>query len=917
MHFDIDHGETHSVTASLPASLSLAHLCMLALSATLLTLLLACQAFAITPALVVNSGDDPSNLSPAAMLWHDARGVYTQADWQQAFGNSLASSPSGISAPGFVWMDATKMSQGRRTGALWMAVRVMNPQEPLLRHLVVTPARLELVDAWLLTGPSGDTVQYLGRSGLSVPLTEQPLSGGTAAWELTLPNGPATVLLRIQSRTILQPRISLKSPHTHALEMRRNDLNQGIYAGAMALTAFLTLVFALWLRESTWAWYSANSACLLIHQACFTGQAVLWLWPPHPQWTLPAMAVALAGAHTSIVMFFLRFIPRSHVSAGGRACALGLAGMSLLGLLLVGLVSFQTGIVLQELAGLLLPFVLLWLAWRAWRRGDSPARFVLLSFGLVAISIVLRAAVLQGWMSSGPWLENWFAPLSAVLTSSVLMLAMADRVRLLQKRQTLEAQHHQDMLQERIQEATTELVQARDTAQAATKFKQRFLARVSHDLRTPLHTLMGNAAMTQRYLDQLAPGAPELARERLQESVQVMKRSADTVLQLADELLELARGEEGRLSLNTAPTYLPGLVQELASATRWLAQHQGNQLQVHTELAVAWVVLDAARVKQVLRNLLANACAATRGGIITMGLRSTATADASTELLEVWVSDTGRGIAPESLARIFEPFEQLDASSATGSSGLGLAIAQQWVHLMGADIAVQSTPGVGSVFSWAMQVPVVAATPCEVLPGERVSPSQRFVDAATDELSRLQGHVLVVEDVQDHRHLLCGMLHNMGLQVSQAPSGQAAMALLEAPRDSPAQPASRIDLVLTDLNMPHGDGPSLRQWCRQHQPGLAVVALSSTVPPPDLFDADLLKPASPPQLHEILQRLLPPALDWAALRTLADSGDGLGVDAWLTRHRKHLGEGPLARGAVALGDSLQLAALVRWLKSYS
>lgn len=883
------------------------------IAATLLTLLLACHAFAITPALLVHSGDDPTDLSPAAMLWHDARGEHTLADWQQAFGNSLATAPSGISAPGFVWIDATQMSLGRRTGALWMAVRVTNQQVPLLRHLVVTPARLEAVDAWLLTGPSGGSAQYLGRSGLSVPLSEQPLSGGTAAWELTLPNSPATVLLRIQSRTILQPRMSLKSPRTHALEMRRNDLNQGIYAGALALTAFLTLVFALWLRESTWIWYSANSVSLLLHQACFTGQAVLWLWPTHPQWTLPAMAVALAGAHTSIVMFFLRFIPRSHVSARGRACALGLVGMTVLGLLLVGLVGFQTGIVLQELAGLLLPFVLPWLAWRAWRRGDSPARFVLLSFGLVAISIVLRAAVLRGWMSSGPWLENWFVPLSAVLTSSVLMLAMADRVRLLQRQQALEAQHHQDMLQERIQEATTELVQARDTAQAATKFKQRFLARVSHDLRTPLHTLMGNATMTQRYLDQLAMGAPELARERLQESVQVMKRSADNVLQLADELLELARSEEGRLSLTTAPTHLPELVQELASATRWLAQHQGNQLQVHTELAVAWVVLDAARVKQVLRNLLANACAATRGGIITMGVCSTATADARTALLDVWVSDTGRGIAPEALERIFEPFEQLDVSSATGSSGLGLAIAQQWVHLMGADIAVQSTPGVGSVFSWVMQVPVVAAPPCQALPGNLVSPGQRFADTVTDELPRLQGHVLVVEDVQDHRRLLCGMLQNMGLQVSQAPSGLAAIALLEAPRGPPAQPASRIDLVFTDLNMPDGDGQSLLQWCRQHQPGLAVVALSSSAPSPDLFDADLLKPTCPVQLHQVLQRLLPPALDWAALRMLADSGDGLGVDAWLTRHRDRLGEGPLARGAIVLGDSLQLAALVRWL----
>lgn len=600
----------------------------------------------------------------------------------------------------------------------------------------------------------------------------------------------------------------------------------------------LALAFALWLRESIWAWY--GTVCVAM--------PVWWLWFAPASWTLPAMA--LGCAHVGVIVFFLRFMPRQHVSSAGRAAVMAIASLNVLGLVWVWLLGWQSGLAWLEVSGFLQPFV--------------------------------------------------------------LMLAMADRVFQLFKTQGEAVKRHEATLQQRIEEATGELVRARDKAESAVQFKQRFLSRVSHDLRTPLHTLIGNAGLARRYLDQLPAQTPDALRERLLESIQAVQRSGSDMLQLADELLELARSQQGRLALSPAPAHLPDVVQELASAARWQAQQQGNQLLVHTDLAVALVLLDAARVKQVLRNLLSNACAATQGGVITLGMcSSVARAGADCAVIEVWVSDTGRGIEPAALARIFEPFEQLDASRATGSSGLGLFIAQQWVRLMGGELAVQSTPGVGSVFSWAMRVPLVPGQPLLVLPDSEARPSQCFAPTVMDEQPVLHGRVLVVDDMLAHRSLLCGELQNMGLQVVQAEGGLAAVALLQALADS--TPLSRVDLVLTDLNMPEGDGHALLQWCRTHRPGLAVVAISSSHQAQALFEDHLLKPASPAQLRPVLQRLLPPPLDWLALRRLADSGDGLGVDSWIARHRDQLGDGPLARGVLALGGSLQLAALVRWL----
>lgn len=867
---------------------------------------------AVPSALIVQSELGLQDLTTAAQQWYDASGERTLSDLQPLIHATKAQEAAVLSTTGFVLLEAAQLPLGRREGALWLAVALRNPHSALVRQLVVTPPRLEQIDAWLLTGAPESVPLALGRSGLAVPLAQRPVAGANPAWPVTLPLGASTLVLRIQSRTPLAPQLRLLTPAAYALEERQIDFRQGLESGALALAMSLALVFALWLRESTWAWYGAASLCILLYQACFNGMALLWLWPAHPQWTLPVLSVTLAGAHLSWVMFFLRFITVGNQSAWARVAAIGLAGLSFLGLLLVLLFGYGAGIGLQESAGLLLPLVLPWLAWYAWRRGEQAARFLLLSYGFLAAASMLRVAVVRGWMAPAPWLENWFLPLSAILTSAVMMLALAERLRVLGRQQVLQARDHQETLHARIREATVDLVQARDVAQAAVQFKTRFVARVSHDLRTPLHTLLGHSALVPRYVDQLLGTGSKPDKDRLLDSVQAMQRSGHDMLQLSDELLELVRGEAGHLTLNTAPCHLPRMVQELAQSSRWLAQQGGNQLQVAQELALPDLVIDADRVTQVLRNLLTNACVATRNGVITLGLRSAAGADTQTAQLELWVRDSGCGIPAQALGRIFEPFEQIDSSSATGSAGLGLAIARQWVRLMGSDLEVQSTVGLGSMFSWVMQVPV-ARVAAKTSPHDCAHhPPQLSSDPPDAPGLPLNGHVLVVDDLPDQRLLMQGMLQSMGLQVSQVSGGHAAIAWLQARCKANV---GVVDLILTDQNMPDGDGRHLLQWCREHLPALAVVSLSGEVQPPGLFDSALLKPASAEHLRQVLHDLLPPALDWAALRALAVSGDGLGVDVWIARHRSQLGEGPLARGVVEMGGSLQLAALVRWLDS--
>lgn len=649
------------------------------------------------------------------------------------------------------------------------------------------------------------------------------------------------------------PGLPLGSQQVLAQETRLADLRQGFEVGALLLTTLLALLFGLWLREPAWLWYGAASAGALVYVAGLTGMADLWLWPGQPQWMPPAMLWVLAGMH--------------------------------------------------EYSALLLPLVLpllVWHAWRAWRTGDKAARFLLIGYGVLAIASMLRLGVAWEQIPRAHWIEDWFLPLSALLPAIVILRALTDRLRVLSQQQRLYATRDQAALQSSIQQATAELMEARNQAQASSQFKSRFMSRVSHDLRTPLHTLLGNAELAQRYLEQSEAQETGLAAQRLLESVRAMERSGKDMLQLSEELLDFLRGEEGKLNLVTGPASLTALAQETASDARWLAQRQGNRLQLDTDLTVPVVEIDAVRVQQVLRNLLDNACAATRNGVITLGLRSAATPVPGMAQLDVSVSDTGRGISPEALERIFEPFEQLGAGNATGSSGLGLAIARHWVRLMGSDITVQSSPGIGTVFSWTMQVPI--ADPSDLVTPTLAAPPTAVGDGP------LRGHVLVVDADVDQQHFLQQALQDFGLQVTPVTSGQAAVNVLSDTT------GPRVDLVLTQQNMDDGDGHALLQWCRQNYPALAVVALLDDGQQTGQFDSALRKPVSIALLKQALQRQLPPPLDWCQLRDLAELGDGLAVDAWIARHRDRLGDGAMARGVIRLASTLQLAALVRWLQ---
>ena len=329
------------------------------------------------------------------------------------------------------------------------------------------------------------------------------------------------------------------------------------------------------------------------------------------------------------------------------------------------------------------------------------------------------------------------------------------------------------------------LIVARDTAERADRAKSRFLSVMSHEMRTPLNGIMGVLDLLQ---------TSRLSEEQ-RRHVGVALASAEILLQLVNESLDITRIETGEETIEVAP-FAPGpMLQRLISVLRPLAAEKDLPLELvidDAELGV-WYEGDPNRIAQVVTNLIGNAIKFTERGAITVTLSLEETG------LEISVCDTGIGIASADLERVFAEFvvRARPEGRQGRSDGLGLAISRRLARLMSGDITVDSTPGHGSAFRLVL--------PLERVPPPLEAPAAETVIAPPDKALS----VLVVEDNAVNRMVLRGMLQQMGHAVSEATNGAKGVDRLRT---------ERFDLVLMDFEMPVMGGIDAARTIRETLP---------------------------------------------------------------------------------------------------
>jgi len=225
----------------------------------------------------------------------------------------------------------------------------------------------------------------------------------------------------------------------------------------------------------------------------------------------------------------------------------------------------------------------------------------------------------------------------------------------------------------------------------ASENKSQFVSSMSHELRTPLNAIIGLTEM-------MVTNAARFGTDKALEPLQRVNRAGTHLLGLINQVLDLSKIEAGKLELNPQTVQLAPLIEEVIGTARQLAEQNKNRLILDAQENLGALTVDPMRLRQILFNLLSNACKFTKEGEVKLIARRF---DDGSDWIEVAVSDSGIGMTPEQQAKLFEEFTQADASTAQrfGGTGLGLAITRKLARMMGGDVTVASEPGKGSVFT--------------------------------------------------------------------------------------------------------------------------------------------------------------------------------------------------------------------------
>lgn len=674
--------------------------------------------------------------------------------------------------PSFRAHDKSVLNAGYSRSVFWLRLDLeYRPQQATgARNWLLELAYPPLDHLELYLADADGRFQLAQRTGDALPFDSRQIRQHNYLFELSLqPGQPQRLYLRLESQGSIQAPLTLWAPNAYLEQQPGRIYVLGIIYGVLLVMLVYNLFIYLSVRDTSYLYYILYIASFGLYQVSVNGAGIEYFWPNSPWWANAATPFLIGSAALFGCQFARSFLHTAEHSPWiDRALVLMMACGAVV-MLLALTVSYATALRLATYLALVFTVLIFTAGILAWLRGMRVARYFIFAWSAFLVGGAINTLMVLGYLPN-LFLTMYASQIGSALEVSLLSLALADRINAMKEERA-----------RILQEAGRKLEALNQELADSNRFKDEFLATVTHELRTPMNGVIGSLELMQTV-------KMDVELEQYQKTAAA---SARDMMRMVNDILALTELQAGKLYPRREPFSLRGLFDGLRAQYAPRAEEKGLAFGLELDDSLPDILEgDAGKLGQALGHLLDNAIKFTREGHVILRVGRTGSVGDSLPL-SVVVSDTGIGFESDA-DELYQRFQQIDGSITRqyGGLGIGLAICRQLVDLLGGSLEHESRPGQGSCFR--LEVPLILPLQPQVSDARTVRPHGGVLQRQAQQCT-----VLIVEDNAINQLVTRGMLLKLGYRVRTADNGMEALDLLRN---------EAVDAVLLDCQMPLMDG---------------------------------------------------------------------------------------------------------------